>query len=429
MESITNLNHRAISSFETEKSGAAKAFKFNPLDPEFQADPYPTYHHLRCFEPVHRTFMGVWLLTRYTDAKAVLRDSRFCICATPKKIKQRSHYLEQGDFNGLVQATGKWLIYLNPPDHTRLRGLVSKAFSSASVKRLRPQIQEVADELISKVWDKGSMDIMSDFACPLPVKVIAAMLGLPIEDCSKLHRWTDELSSVLDPLRSLEDYERMNKVALEFTDYFKSLIAERQKKPQQDLLSTLIAAKEQDKKLSEEEIVSVCMLLFVAGEETTINLIGNGMLALLRHPDQMQKLKQQPTLIQGAVEELLRYDSPIQLTTRVATENVDINGVTIRAGEKVFVSLGAANRDPARFTDPDHLDITRQDNTHLSFADGIHYCLGAALARLEAEIAINTLVQQLPALKLSTDKLKWRNNVTLRGLKALPIAFTPETAE
>ncbi len=425
MESIANTNHAAISSFETQKSGAAKAFKFNPLDPEFQADPYPTYHHLRCFEPIHRTFMGVWLLTRYADAKAVLRDSRFCIYPTPKKIKEKSHYLELGDFNGLVQATGKWLIYLNPPDHTRLRGLVSKAFSSASVKCWRPQIQGVADELIGKVWDKGSMDIMSDFACPLPVKVIAAILGLPIEDCSNLHRWTDELSLVLDPLRSLKDYERMNKVALEFTDYFKSLIAQRQKRPQEDLLSTLIAAKEQDNKLSEEEIVSLCMLLFVAGEETTINLIGNGMLALLRHPDQMQKLKQEPTLIQGAVEELLRYDSPIQLNTRVAIENVDIGGKTIRAGEKVYIALGGANRDPEQFPEPERLDITRQQNGHLSFADGIHYCIGAALARLEAEIAINTLVQKLPNLRLATDRLEWRKNIILRSLKALPVTFTP----
>lgn len=428
MEQVST-NQAITSPLETQKSGATKAFKFNPLDPAFQADPYPTYHHLRSFEPIHRTFMGVWLLTRYTDSKAVLRDSRFCIYPTPENIKEKSYYLEQGDFNGLVQATGKWLIYLNPPDHTRLRGLVSKAFSSTKIKPLRHQIQEAADELIGKVRHKGVIDIMSDFACLLPVSVIASMLGLPSEDYFKLYDWTHKMSDFLEPLRSLKDYERMNKVVLEFTDYLKSLIAERQKSPQEDLLSALIAAKEQDNKLSEEEIVSVCMLLFVAGEETTINLIGNGMLALLRHPDQMQKLKTQPSLIKTTVEEMLRYDSSIQLTTRIATEDVDIDGVTIRAGEKVFVSLGAANRDPAQFAEPDRFDITRQNNSHLAFADGIHYCLGAVLARLETEIAINTLVQQLPDLKLSTYKLKWRNNVTLRGLKALPVTFTPAAAK
>ena len=215
----------------------------------------------------------------------------------------------------------------------------------------------------------------------------------------------------------------MNKVALEFTDYFKSLIAQRQKSPQQDLLSALIAVKEQDNKLSEEEIISVSMLLFLTGEETTVNLIGNGMLALLSHPEQMQQIKTQPMLIQSAVEEILRYDSPIQITTRVATEDVVLDGVTVRCGEKVLVVLGAANRDPAQFPDPDRFDITRVNNNHLAFADGIHYCLCAALTRIEGEIAINALVQQLPDLQLSQHQVEWRKKVAFRSLKALPIIF------
>jgi hypothetical protein len=269
------------------------------------------------------------------------------------------------------------------------------------------------------------MDVMSDFACPLPCNVIAAILGIPIEDWYKLYYWSDELSHILDPLRSLQDYEQMNKVALEFTDYFRSLIAQRQKSPQQDLLSTLIVVKEQDSKLSEEEIISVCMLLFFASEETTMSIIGNGILALLCHPQQMQQLKSRPMLIQSAIEEILRYDSPIQITTRVATEDINIDGITIRVGEKALVSLGAANRDPAQFPDPDRFDITRANNSHLAFSDGIHHCLGAALGRIEAEIAINTLVQQLPNLTLSQNKLEWRNKVSVRSLKALPITFKP----
>lgn len=264
---------------------------------------------------------------------------------------------------------------------------------------------------------------------PLPCNVIAAILGVPVEDWLKLYHWSDELSNILDPLRSLEDYEQMNRVALEFTNYFKTLIPQRQKSPQQDLLSALITVKEQDNKLSEEEIISVCMLLFFTGEETTVNLIGNGMLALLRHPQQMQQIKTQPMLIQSAVEEILRYDSPIQITTRVATEDIDLDGITIRVGEKVLVVLGAANRDPAQFPDPDRFDITRVNNSHLAFADGIHYCLGAALTRIEGEIAINALVQQLPDLQLSQDKVEWRNKVAFRSLKALPITFKPTNVQ
>lgn len=418
MEPIAHTN-------KTQKSEIAKAVKFNPYHPAFQANPYPIYHQLRSVEPIHQSFKGMWVVTRYADAKAVLRDPRFCVDKMPNNVKHKGNYLKQKDFNTLAQAISKWLIFLDPPEHTRLRGLISKAFSSTSVKFLRPQIQQITDELISKVRHRGSMDIISDFACPLPCNVIAAILGVPVEDWFKLYHWSDELSNILDPLRSLEDYEQMNKVALEFTDYFKSLIVKRQKNLQQDLLSALIAVKEQDNKLSEEEIISVCMLLFFTGEETTVNLIGNGMLALLRHPQQMQQIKTQPMLIQSAVEEILRYDSPIQITTRVATEDVDLDGVTIRVGEKVVVVLGAANRDPAQFPDPDRFDITRVNNSHLAFADGIHYCLGAVLTRIEAEIAINALVQQLPDLKLSPDRLEWRNKVAFRSLKALPITFNP----
>lgn len=421
MEPIAHTN-------KTQKSEIAKAVKFNPYDPAFQANPYPIYHQLRSVEPIHQSFKGMWVVTRYADAKAVLRDPRFCVDKMPNNVKNKGHYLKQKDFNTLAQAIDKWLIFLDPPEHTRLRGLISKAFSSTSINFLRPQIQQITDELISKVRHKGFMDIISDFACPLPCNVIAAILGIPVEDWFKLYHWSDELSNILDPLRSLEDYEQMNKVAQEFTDYFKSLIAQRKKSPHQDLLSALITVKEQNNKLSEEEIISVCMLLFFTGEETTVNLIANGMLALLRHPQQMQQIKTQPMLIQSAVEEILRYDSPIQITTRVATEDVVLDGVTVRCGEKVLVVLGAANRDPAQFPDPDRFDITRANNSHLAFADGIHYCLGAALTRIEAEIAINTLVQ-LPDLKLSPDKLEWRNKVAFRSLKALPVTFKPRNAQ
>ena len=429
MEPIANTSKEFMSPGKSKHLGAAKPFKFNPFDREFHADPYPTYHRLRSEEPVHRSagIGGNWILTRYTDANAVLRNPLFCANPLPKRIKDKNDYFQEKlkNLNSLVLASSNFFFFLDPPDHTRLRKLVSKAFAPVVVERMRPTIQEIVDELIDKVWDKGSMDIISDLACPLPVMVIARMLGIPLEHYSKLHRWSNDLSRLLDPLVSLEAYEYMNQVAEEFIEYFRSLIAEREKNPKEDLISNLIKAREEGDHLSEDEQVSIIMLLFVTGEETTVNTIGNGILALLRHPDQMEKLKQEPTIVQSAVEEILRYDSPVQQTARVATEDVQIGGKTIHRGEVIFVSLGAANRDPAEFPEPDRLDITRAEKHHLAFGDGIHYCLGAALARAQSQIAINTLVQRLPDLKLASDKLEWRQHIALRGLKALPVTFMP----
>ena len=426
MEPIAKQNKETISPSKTRQPETAKVFKFNPFLAEFQRDPYPTYHRLRIEDPVHRSF-DTWVLTRYADVKAVLRDPRFGADQVPKRIKNKSHYFEeqQRDLKTLVQMSGKFFFYLDPPDHTRLRGLVSKAFSAKVVEHMRPQIHEIVDESINKVRDTGVMDIVVDLSCPLPVIVIARMLGVPAEDSSKLGQWSNEMSRIIDPLMSLEDYDQLNQVAVEFTDYFRDLIVERRKTPKEDLISALIAARDQGDKLSEDELLSVCMVLFVTGEETTVHTIGNGMLALLRHPDQMELLKRNPIIIQSAVEEILRYDSPVQQTARIAMEDVEIGGKTIRAGENVLVSFGAANRDPAQFSKPDQLNLIRDENHHLAFGDSIHYCLGAALARLQGQIAINTLMQRLPDLKLNTDKLEWRKNINIRGLKSLPVSFTP----
>ncbi|AUB36053.1 Cytochrome P450 [Nostoc flagelliforme CCNUN1] len=428
MDKIANLNQKVINSGKTQKSGAARAFKFNPFDSEFRADPYPTYHRIRFEEPVHRNFLGSWVLTRYADVQAVLRDPRFRSDNLPQRLKNKNPYLkdQHKDLNALAGFSSKWLLYLEPPDHTRLRSLVGKAFSPSVVERMRPQIQEVVDELIGKVQQRGSMDIISELARPLPMRVISKMLGIPQEIQSQVYQWANDLSTIFDPLNSLESFAHMNQVILKFSESLSELIAQREKKPQQDLISSLIAARNEADKLSNNEILSLCMLLFATGEETTVNLIGNGMLALLRHPDQMEKLKREPTIIQSAVEELLRYDSPIQGISRIAIENVEIGGKKITAGEQVIVYLGAANRDPAEFSEPDQLELTRSDNRHLAFADGLHYCLGAALARVEGQIAINSLLQRLPDLKLHIDTLEWRKNISLRGLLALPVTFTPD---
>lgn len=421
------MNKKVITSQKTKKLGSAKAFKFNAFDPEFKANPYPIYHRLRTEEPIHSTKKfgsEEWLLTRFADVKAVLNDSRFAVDDLPERLKNKSFYLKQEeDFNGLTLTISKWLFFLEPPDHTRLRGFVSKAFSPVEVESLRPHIQKLVDNLLDSVQEAGVMDIMSDLACPLPASVTAKILGVPNENLSQLIQWGRDLFCVFDQPVSLKKYQHMNNVALEFKEYFCDLIAEREKSPKEDLISNLVAARDQGEKLSGDEILAFCAMFFSVGQETTENLIGNSVFALLHHPDQMEKLKREPTIIKNAVEELLRYDTPVQIIARIATEDVEIGGKIIRAGERVHLCLGAAHRDPAQFSDPDRLDLTRT-NKSLPFGKGIHHCLGAALARSQAQIAINTLVQRFPDLKLGTDTPEWRSNLVLRGLKSLPVTFT-----
>jgi cytochrome P450 len=369
---------------------------------------------------------GDWIVTRYADVKAVLKSGCVRTDDRPKSIQERNKYLlhKEKNLDILAYTTSRFLFYMNPPDHTRLRGLVGKGFSSIVVERMRPHIQEIVDELLDKVRHKGSMDIVAELASPLSVSVISKLLGIPKEAQQQLHQWTNVLSRILDPLVSLKEYEAMNQATEEIQEYLRTLIAEREKEPQEDFISNLIAAKDQSDRLSQKELLAICTLLFGAGEETTGNTIGNGMLALLQHPNQMEQLKREPTMIQSAVEEVIRYDSAIQMLTRIATDNLEIGNQTIKAGEKIVLCLGAANRDPAQFPNPDELNINREQNHHLAFADGIHYCLGAALARVETQIAINTLIQTFPDLKLASNKLEWKKSIVIRGLKSLSVSFT-----
>ncbi|MEG4806312.1 cytochrome P450 [Microcoleus sp. F8-D3] len=411
----------------TEEIDSIRRVNFNLFDPKFNANPYPTYHRLRNEDPVHRYFVGGdWIVTRYADVKAVLKSGCVRTDDRPKSIQERNKYFvhKENNLDTLAYTTSRFLFYMNPPDHTRLRGLVGKGFSSAVVERMRPHIQEIVDELLDKVRHKGSMDIVAELASPLSVSVISKLLGIPKEAQQQLHQWTNVLSRILDPLVSLKEYEAMNQATEEIQEYLRTLIAAREKAPQEDLISNLIAAKEQSDRLSQKELLAICTLLFGAGEETTGNTIGNGMLALLQHPNQMGQLKREPTMIQSAVEELIRYDSAIQMLTRIATDNLEIGNQTIKAGEKIVLCLGAANRDPAQFSNPDELNINREQNHHLAFADSIHYCLGAALARVETQVAINTLIQRFPDLKLASNKQEWKKSIVIRGLKSLSVSFT-----
>lgn len=424
MKLIDNKSKNIFSSMERREASFARTATFNPFLPEFRVDPYPFYHRLRSEDPVHMSFMGVWVITRYSDAIAILRDSRFSADMRRWGKYQDIRFREkQGQISQLGQTNSKWILFLDPPDHTRLQSLVIKAFTPQVVEDASPYIQEIVNEKLDRVQSSGMMDIVTDLAQPLPVTVIAKMLGVPTEDRDQLREWSSDLASCLDPMMSVDIFEHLNKVVLEFTDYLRSLVAKRHQCRQNDLISALIAVREKGDKLSEDELLATCILLFGAGHETTVKLISNGMLALLRHPDQMEKLKQEPTLIQNAVEEFLRYDSPVQITVRTAIENVEIDGKRIQKGQQVLVCTGAANRDPVQFPEPDKLDITRPKSRHLSFSYGIHACLGATLARVQTQIAINTLIQRMPELKLQTDILEWQEKIILRGLKALPVSF------
>jgi cytochrome P450 len=391
---------------------------FNPMDPEFVADPYPMYHRLRAEDPVHHSPLGFWVLTRYEDVAATLRDSR--------AIKEPIAAFVAARFGAPVPAVGLSMLDRDPPDHTRLRGLVSKAFTPKMVERLRADVQVIVDGLLDRVEGGGAMDLIEQFAYPIPVTVICRMLGVPVEDHERFKGWGLDIARGLDSIMLPPDSEiarRSMASRLAIADYFRELIAARRAAPRADLLTDLIAAEEAGDRLTEHELLATCILLLIAGHETTVNLIGNGTLALLRHPDQAALLRARPELIVGAVEELLRFDGPVQRTARIPDQDLTIGGRLVPKGEMVMPFIGAADRDPAQFPDPDRLDITRTDNRHVAFGLGIHFCLGAPLARVEGQIAINTLLRRLPRLALTGERPVFRQSLTLRGLESLRVTF------
>ncbi|EFH84302.1 cytochrome P450 family protein [Ktedonobacter racemifer] len=390
----------------------------------FKANPFPFYAQLRAEAPVFPvtlpTKQRAWLVTRYDDVLSILKDKRFAKdrrnAMTPEQLKKAPWVPP------MFKPLERNMLDLDSSDHTRLRTLVHKAFTPRLVEQMREQVQVLANELLDKVEPKGSMDLIADFALPLPLTVIGRILGVPAQDNHKFHRWTKILISggtnrnlfVLVPS------------IMGFMAYLKKLIKERRTRPQDDLITALVQAKEGSDQLSEDEILAMVFLLLIAGHETTVNLIGSGTLALLEHPDQLAKLQSEPTLIKPAIEELLRFVCPVETATeRYASEDITIEGVTIPRGELVLAAIGSANRDVNYFNDPDTLDITRENNKHLAFGQGVHYCLGAPLSRLEGQIAISTLIQLMPDLRLSIapEQVRWRGSFVLRGLEALPVSF------
>ncbi len=400
----------------------SETLAFNPFLPEVHEDPYPLYHELRRAEPVHRSPIGFWVLTRHADVLALLRDPRTSRDPrSSERVELLRSSVEVGQLLDEEEAAPS-MLFVDPPDHTRLRTLVNKAFTPAAVERLRSRVEAIVGELLDRVAGTGTMDVVDDLAYPLPVTVICEMFGVPEADWDRFRTWSRELVRLLDPLVAEDAFEQALQARLALRGYLRELIAERRAHPADDLLSALIAAEDQGQALSEPELVSMCVLLLVAGHETTVNLIANGTLALLRHPEALARLAADPSLAGSAVEELLRYDSPVQFTSRHALADFEIDGRAVRTGETIVGVLGAANRDPAQFADPDELDLARSPNRHVAFGGGIHFCLGAPLARVEARIAIPALLQRLPDLELGGTPVR-RDTVTLRGLSSLPVTF------
>lgn len=392
--------------------------------PEFRQDPYPLYARMRREDPVYRSSQGMWYLTRYADVEAAIRDPRLSSDLERLRRWQVRQTGKDGFDNKLGERLGHSMINTDPPDHTRLRKLVNKAFTPRRAKGLRPRIEGIVDELLDDAAAAGpTIDLIGAVAYPLPVTVICELLGVPRSDQGRVRGWSRQILDQPESPLPLESSERMEQAVEEFLNYLEDLVRRRRAEPGDDLISALIAVQERGDQLSDDELLSTCFLLLIGGHETSVHLIGNGTLSLLRHPDQLRRLQQDPGLIRSAVEELLRYDSPVQMLIRVAVGALEIGGVTLGDGDMVLPMLGAAHRDPDRFADPDLLNLGRADNRHLSFGSGPHFCVGAPLARLEGEIAIGALVRRLPALRLDTDTLEWRSNPELRGLEALPVAL------
>jgi cytochrome P450 len=395
---------------------------FDPLDPAFIADPYPFYRALREMAPVFKTPQGFWLMTRYEDMAFALRDRRFGKDFAGNMT--RRYGSDRMDEPAIANLANTMLVQ-DPPDHTRLRGLVTKAFTARRVADMRPRIRALVDEQLDRVIDKGEMDVMRDLAHRLPVIVICDMLGIPEEHRAPFLASSNVNGRILEPVpmtRAELDQANMNTKMAGI--YFNQLCELRRREPKDDLTTELVRAEEAGDKLSAAELEANIGLLFGAGHETTTNLIGNGLLALHRQPDQWERLKADPSLIPNAIDELLRYDSSVQITGRVTHTDVEVGGVTVPGQESVVMLLGAANRDPAQYADPDTLDVGRQNIRPLSFGGGIHHCLGAQLARHEAELTFTALIERLPNLKLpEKDAPAWRRSFTLRGLSKLPAVW------
>lgn len=400
---------------------------FDLFDPQLSSDPFPLYADLRARAPIHRNEFGFWVAARHADCLAVLRDRGASV--------ERTNMLDDEDaarFDGrgsrvdeesASEFENRSFLVRDPPDHTRLRGLVAKAFTPKVVEGLRSRTQEIVDELIDTALCEGTVDLVDQFAYPLPVRVICDLLGVPVADQDRFKVWSHALARGLDPnfLLPPEVIDASAKAREQFAAYFFELLAERRRSPGEDLLSQLVAAEDGGTVLSEAELLSTCILLLVAGHETTVNLIAGGALALLEHPRQLERFRDDPAVARSGVEEMLRFVSPVQLTGRTLLQGIDLGDVRIEAGQFVMLLLASGNRDPLAFDSPDDFNVARTPNNHLGFGFGIHHCLGAPLARMEADVALSTLFRRAPRLTLTSDVVTYKENLILRGMASMPV--------
>jgi cytochrome P450 len=416
------------------------------LSPEFRANPYPTFARLREQGPVVRVTMpgghSIWVVTQYEAVVAVLKDNRFI--KDPRKLTSEDRPVQLPGPLHQFEILSNNMLRRDPPDHTRLRALVAKAFTPRRIEQLAPRIQEIADELLDVVQDREEIDLIDSYAFPLPIIVISELLGIPVEDRDKFREWSDRLvnnlgqllleegqlrasSSPLTLLRRFAPWrpERMQLLltARAFIRYFRGLIAQRRVRPTNDLVSALVQVEEEGERLTEEEMISMLVLLLLAGHETTVNLIGNGTLLLLQNPAQLAHVRQNPAAMKSAVEEILRAKNPVNMVSRIASEDIILSGERICKGDRLLVAIASANHDEAVFKDAEELDVLRKDNRHVGFGQGIHFCLGAPLARLEGQIALDTLLRRFPemALAVSPEALRWRPGFLLHGMQELPV--------
>jgi cytochrome P450 len=407
--------------------GASLALSlYHLLDPEVLANPYPLYHRLRTEAPVHwDPFLHAWVVTRYSDVIRVLHDFSAERTPTPQQLER----MDLSALSPIAAVMVKQMLFLDAPAHTRLRSLSSSVFTPARVRELRSHIQQIASTLLDTAMDgqPGKMDIIADFAEPLPAIVTAEMLGVPASDHRQLKAWSADFAEMLGNFQHNPDHvPKVLHTLEEMIEYFRERVRELRAHPREGLINSLLTAEINGDRLSEEEVIANSIVTMVGGLETTTNLIGNGLLTLLRHPEEMQRLRHDPSLIPSAVEELLRYESPSQHTARLARENVELGGRQIRKRDAVIGVMGAANRDPDRFPDPDRLDVARTDNRHLAFGWATHFCFGAALARIEGQVSFSTILHRMPDLALERAPLQWRTNLGLRGLVALRVRYSRE---
>ncbi|BBM82983.1 cytochrome P450 [Candidatus Uabimicrobium amorphum] len=398
------------------------SFDYNPFDPQTLENPYPCYAKLRAGESVYWSdFFNAWLCVHYDEVRTLYRHNDLSSKRVGAIVARIPDY-SPGDMSHFVDSLSLWLLFCDPPQHTRIRSLVSKAFSPKFVQGMHQRVQKIVDELFESFLEKKHCDFIAEFAYPLPVIVIADMLGLPREDRDWLKEKSNSIASILgSPKTTKEVAKNANDSVKELNDYFRDVIEERRKKPQEDLISTFVGC--EGEVLQTGEILATCGVLLFGGHETTTNLLGNGLYTLMNHRDEWHKLQKNVKLLPTAIEEMLRFESPVQWNTRVATQEIEIAGKTISPGQTVIMLIGSANRDERVFVEADKFDIERKENKHLAFGYGAHFCIGSALSRLEANIAFTTLLRKINNIELSTEKVDWRKDLAFRGLQKFPIQF------